>query len=35
MKRKKILVINPNSNESVTAGLRDSLAEFSAMRRVL
>jgi Asp/Glu/hydantoin racemase len=29
MKRKKILVINPNSNESVTAGLRESLAEFS------
>ncbi len=29
MERKKILVINPNSNESVTAGLRDSLEEFS------
>ena len=29
MKRKKILVINPNSNETVTAGLRESLIEFS------
>jgi len=30
MKRKKILVINPNSNESVTAGLRNSLVEYSS-----
>lgn len=30
MKRKKILVINPNSNESVTAGLRQSLAGYSS-----
>lgn len=29
MTRRKILVINPNSNESVTEGLRESLAEFS------
>lgn len=29
MRRKKILVINPNSNETVTVGLRESLAEFS------
>jgi Asp/Glu/hydantoin racemase len=28
MRRKKILVINPNSNETVTAGLRESLSEF-------
>ncbi len=27
--KKKILVVNPNSNESVTAGLRQSLIEFS------
>jgi Asp/Glu/hydantoin racemase len=30
MKGKKILVINPNSNESVTAGLRESLRRFSS-----
>lgn len=30
MKRKKILVINPNSNESVTTGLRESLRRFSS-----
>ncbi len=29
MTRKKILVINPNSNETVTNGLRESLTEFS------
>lgn len=29
MKRKNILVINPNSNETVTAGLRKSLAGFA------
>jgi len=29
MRQKKILVINPNSNESVTVGLRESLTEFS------
>jgi Asp/Glu/hydantoin racemase len=29
MKRKKILVINPNSNQTVTEGLRESLAGFS------
>lgn len=29
MHQKNILVINPNSNETVTAGLRDSLTEFS------
>lgn len=29
MKRKKILVINPNSNETVTEGLRESLTGFS------
>ncbi len=29
MKQKKILVINPNSNESVTGGLRESLRGFS------
>jgi len=29
MNQKKILVINPNSNETVTAGLRASLSEFS------
>jgi len=29
MNQKKILVINPNSNETVTAGLRESLSEFS------
>lgn len=28
-KQKKVLVINPNSNESVTAGLRNSLVGFS------
>jgi Asp/Glu/hydantoin racemase len=30
MRQKKILVINPNSNETVTAGLRESLADFSS-----
>ena len=29
MQRKNILVINPNSNRTVTAGLRESLAQFS------
>lgn len=29
MIRKKILVINPNSNETVTTGLRDSLRDFA------
>jgi Asp/Glu/hydantoin racemase len=30
MNRKKILVINPNSNETVTAGLRESLSRYSS-----
>jgi len=29
MSRKKILVINPNSNETVTTGLRESLRQFT------
>lgn len=35
MKQKKILVINPNSNETVTAGLRESLGEFSNRADIL
>jgi len=34
MREKQILVINPNSNESVTAGLRESLSEFSNQANV-
>ena len=34
MIKKKILVINPNSNETVTAGLRDSLGAFSNLADV-
>ena len=31
---RRILVINPNSNESVTAGLRQSLAQFPALAEI-
>jgi len=34
MKRKKILVINPNSNETVTDGLRESLAGFAKQAEI-
>jgi len=34
MKRKKILVINPNSNETVTDGLRESLTGFSKQAEI-
>lgn len=34
MARKRILVINPNSNETVTAGLRESLSQFSPEARI-
>ena len=34
MTRPRILVINPNSNESVTEGLRRSLAEFTAVAEI-
>lgn len=34
MKRPRTLVINPNSNESVTDGLRRSLAEFAAVAEI-